>query len=444
VDTVNDKVLRFIEKHQLLNRTDPVIVGVSGGPDSVALLHLLVNNGYRCSVAHCNFQLRNEESDRDVSFVRQLALDLSVPFHVKSFSTLTYAQDKHLSIEMAARELRYQWFEKLHAEQNAQAVAVAHHQNDSIETVLINLIRGTGLRGLRGIKPKNGYVVRPLLCLKRDEILDWLAQQKIQYQTDTSNLSEVYDRNFIRLQLLPIMRKLNLNVNASIARAANHLADVELIYDHWIQMEQNNVMDTPDQINITRLLQTVAPQTLLYEVLKPLGFSRPITNNIFDSFCSSEEKIFDAPHANCRVVKNRDVLIITDKNIRDKIVYDIQPDSAIVDPIALSTHLQPIDPEDFKLPNDPNVATLDYQMLHFPLQLRKWKYGDWFVPLGMHGRKKLSDFFTDLKLNTVQKNNIWLLCSQLDIVWIVGHRIDNRYKIKKNTKLALTVQLFNR
>jgi tRNA(Ile)-lysidine synthase len=344
---------------------------------------------------------------------------------------------------MAARELRYQWFEKLRAEQNAQAVAVAHHQNDSIETVLINLIRGTGLRGLRGVKPKNGYVIRPLLCLQRDEILDWLAQQKIQYQTDTSNLSEVYDRIFVRLQLLPIMRKLNPNVNEALARTANHLADVELIYDHWIQVEQKNVMDTPDQINIMRLLQTVAPQTLLYEILKPLGFSRPITNNVFDSLSGNEEKIFDAPHANYRVVKNRDTLIITDKNIRDEIVYDVQPDSTIADPIALSTRLQDIDHEDFKPPNDPNVATLDYQMLHFPLQLRKWKYGDWFVPLGMHGRKKLSDFFTDLKLNTVQKNNIWLLCSQLDIVWIVGYRIDNRYKIKKNTNLALTVQLFN-
>jgi tRNA(Ile)-lysidine synthase len=419
-------------------------VGVSGGPDSVALLHLLVNNGYRCSVVHCNFQLRKDESDRDASFVQQLALDLNVPFCGTSFYTLTYAQDKHVSIEMAARELRYQWFEELRAEQNAQAVAVAHHQNDSIETVLINLIRGTGLRGLRGIKPKNGYVVRPLLCLQHDEILDWLEQQKIQYQTDTSNLSEVYDRNFVRLQLLPMMRKLNPNVNEALVRTANHLADVELIYDHWIQMEQKNVMDAPDQINIMRLLRTVAPQTLLYELLKPLGLSRPITNNVFDSFCGSEEKIFDTPHANCRVVKNRDILIITDKDIREGVVYEVQLDSTMVDPIALSTRLQDVDPEKFKLSNDPNVATLNYQMLHFPLQLRKWKHGDWFVPLGMHGRKKLSDFFTDLKLNTVQKNNIWLLCSQLDIVWIVGYRIDNRYKIKKNTKLALTVQLFNR
>jgi tRNA(Ile)-lysidine synthase len=444
VETVNAKVLRFIDKYQLLNRTDPIIVGVSGGPDSVALLHLLVNNGYRCSVAHCNFQLRNEESDRDACFVRQLALDLNLPFYVTNFNTSAYAQDKHLSIEMAARELRYQWFETLRAGQNAQAVAVAHHQNDSIETVLINLIRGTGLRGLRGIKPKNGYVVRPLLCLQRNEILDWLAQQNIQYQTDTSNLSEVYDRNFVRLQLLPIMGKLNPNVSEALARTANHLADVELIYDHWIREEQKNVMDALGQINIPRLMQTVAPRTLLYELLRPLGFSRPITNNIYDSLSGNEEKIFDAPHTNCRIVKNRDVLIITDKDIRDETVYDIQPDSTMVDPISLSAHLQQIDSEDFKPPNDPSVATLDYQILHFPLQLRKWKHGDWFVPLGMHGRKKLSDFFTDLKLNTVQKNNIWLLCSQLDIVWIVGYRIDNRYKIKKNTKLALTVQLFNR
>ncbi|MDR0845462.1 MAG: tRNA lysidine(34) synthetase TilS [Tannerella sp.] len=426
----------YIEKNGLLQPDGAVIVGVSGGADSVALLHLLVRLNYSCIAAHCNFHLRGEESDRDEAFVKQEAENLHVPFFKTGFHTVEYAERQHISIEMAARDLRYQWFEELRVAHQAQAIAVAHHQDDSVETVLLNLIRGTGIRGLCGIRPKNGYLVRPLLAVSRHEILEWLSQQRLTYQTDSTNLSDEYTRNFIRLRILPLMEELNPSVRNTIARTAGHLSGIETFYLNRIEEERQRIMDDQLRIHIPGLMQSFAPQTVLYELIHPYGFTRTLSDSIFEALQGEPGKIFQAPASSCQIVKDRDYLLLTTKRPKDLTAYPVEPDTILTYPVALSARKVKTDAS-FEIEKDASVATFDYDKLTFPLTLRKWREGDWFVPFGMKGRQKLSDYFTDHKFSLVQKEQTWLLCNASDIIWIVGERTDERYRIDKSTKYAL-------
>jgi tRNA(Ile)-lysidine synthase len=431
----------YIEKYRLLQPGDTVIVGVSGGADSIALLHLLVRLGYTCVVAHCNFHLRGAESDRDETFVRQTAITLNVPFHKTDFDTVGHANRKHISIEMAARELRYQWFEDLRATHQAQVIAVAHHQDDSVETVLLNLIRGTGIRGLCGIRPRNGYLVRPLLAVSRDEILEWLAQQHLTFHTDSSNLSDEYTRNFIRLHVLPLLEKLNPSVGSAISRTAGHLSDVETLYTDLIEKERSRIMEDTQRISIPKLMQSPAPQTILYELLKPCGFTRLLSDSVFDALQGNPGKIFDAPDSSVRIIKDRDTLLLTNKNPKDEIVYSIGVNDLLTTPITISTRKKAMD-DSFEIAKKTTVASFDYDKLAFPLTLRTWRKGDWFIPFGMKGRKKISDYFSDHKFSRIRKEQTWLLCNGPDIIWIVGERTDERYRIDKSTRYALIVKIF--
>lgn len=415
---------------------DLIIVGLSGGADSVALLHILVRLDYTCIAAHCNFHLRGKEADTDEIFARKEAEQLNVPFRKTDFDTITYAKQHDLSVEMAARELRYQWFEELRESNHAQVVAVAHHQDDNVETFLLNLIRGTGVRGLSGIQPKNGTIARPFLSVNRTQILNWLTKEKIGYRTDSTNLSDEYTRNFIRLRVLPLLEKLNPSVKEAILRTSEHLADLEKIYLNWIKEERNNLTDNQHRISIARLLTTVAPQSLLYEVIKPFGFTRPLSDSIFHSLQSQPGKIFDAPHTDYRIIKDRDFLLITTQKEKENTIYYIGDNDSLEIPIKLSVYTEDID-SSFKIQKRTTTGYFDYDKLTFPLTLRTWKKGDWFIPFGMQGRKKISDYFSDRKLNRIQKDQIWLLCSGSDIIWIIGERTDERYKIKKTTKRAL-------
>ena len=236
---MRDVVRAYIEKYRLLTENRPVLVGVSGGADSIALLTILVESGYSCIAAHCNFHLRGDESLRDEQFVREYARKLDVPFLMTDFDTRKYAADRHLSIEMAARELRYGWFEEQRAATGAQAVAVAHHRDDSVETLLMNLVRGTGIRGMSGIRPRNGFVVRPLLAVSREDILEWLAGRGLTYVTDSTNLSDAYTRNFIRLRVLPLLKEINPSVKDAIARTSEHLSAAEAVYLHVVEEARN-------------------------------------------------------------------------------------------------------------------------------------------------------------------------------------------------------------
>ena len=432
------KIRTYIEKHSLLHPDATVIVGLSGGADSVALLHILSHLNYSCIIAHCNFHLRGEESNQDEIFAQQIATSLQIPFYKKDFDTISYAGKKHISVEMAARELRYEWFEELRITCNAQAIAVAHHQDDSVETVLLNLIRGTGIRGLTGIRFKRNSLIRPLLETTRQEILDWLHQQNIPYRTDSSNLSDEYTRNFIRLHILPMLEMLNPSARKAIARTATHLSDIEIIYTDFIEKERKRLIDEQQRINIAGLMQSVAPQTVLYELLKPFGFTRLVSESVYHSLTGESGKIFYAPVSDYQLVKDRDFLLLTTRLTKADTVYTIQADDLIETPIRIKTQKVAKTP-DFRIAKSKSIASFDCDKLTFPLTLRIWRKGDWFVPFGMKGRKKLSDYFNDQKFDRNRKYLTWLLCSGSDIIWIVGERPDDRYRIDKSTKTVLTV-----
>lgn len=301
------KVVQYIERHKLFSLDDKILVALSGGADSVALLRLLLSLGYTCEAAHCNFHLRGAESDRDEHFVRQLCLEHRVTLHTVHFNTEQEAKERHISIEMAARELRYAWFEKTREACSAAVIAVAHHQDDSVETLLLNLIRGTGINGLRGIRPRNGHIVRPLLCLDRKEIVGYLESIGQAYVTDSTNLQDEYTRNKIRLNLLPMMQEINPSVKESILKTAEHLDDAASIYNIGIEEAKLRVK-TPEGISIGALRQEAAPETVLFEILHPLGFNAAQVRDICRTLDGQPGKVFATP--GWRVIKDRGSLLI--------------------------------------------------------------------------------------------------------------------------------------
>ncbi|MDR2233757.1 MAG: tRNA lysidine(34) synthetase TilS [Tannerella sp.] len=434
------QISTYINKHNLLQPGDTVIVGLSGGADSVALLHILKKLNYACIAAHCNFRLRGEESDQDEAFARRVADSLRVHYLYKDFNTINYATDNHISIEMAARELRYKWFEELRIALDAKAIAVGHHRDDNVETVLMNLIRGTGIRGIRGIRPERDHIIRPLLETGRHEIIDWLRQQNISYRVDSTNLTDEFMRNYIRLHILPMLQKINPDVNETIARTARNLTEVEEIYTDYIINERNRLMDKDIRIDIAGLKQSIAPRTVLFELLKPFGFTRIISDEIYNSLTANSGKIFFAPVSNYQLVKDRDFLLLTEKLPKDNTIYTLQANDSIELPIRLISKTVSVN-SDFKLNKDKTIAYFDFNKLTFPLTLRTWRRGDWFIPFGMRGRKKISDYFIDNKYDRNKKEQIWLMCSDSDIIWIVGERIDNRFIIDKSTSISCIISL---
>jgi tRNA(Ile)-lysidine synthase len=432
-------VHKYINKFRLLSEEKPVVVGLSGGADSVALLCILSRLGYRCIAAHCNFHLRENEAERDATFARNFAKTLNIPFYQTGFDTRRYAEEKHISIEMAARELRYRWFEDLRRQTDAQAIAVAHHRDDNVETFLINLLRGAGVRGLIGMRPKNGYIVRPLLSVSREDLRAWLEEEQLTFVTDSSNLSDAYLRNFLRLNVLPLLEKLNPSVKENIARTSEHLAAAGFIYRAVVKKAQSTVMDKDNRISVSALLRFPAPATILYELLTPFHFSRQVTDDIWAALNKNVSgKTFYSPTH--RLIKDRDNLLIAAMETETNRTYLINMEEGIWNgPVELSFGKLPVT-ESFRMEKDRSRAYFDYDKLHFPLILRTWQAGDWFVPFGMKGRKKLSDYFSDRKYSLADKEKAWLLCSGDSIIWIVGERADERFKIGKTTKYALSIK----
>ena len=433
------KVERFIHQHGLLTGKRPVLVGLSGGADSVALLGVLVQLGYPCQALHCNFHLRGEESDRDEVFAHRFADSLGVPFLKVDFDTTGYAAAHHESIEMAARSLRYRWFEEQRQAYDAEAIAVAHHRDDSVETLLMNLLRGSGLRGLGGIRPRNGQVVRPLLVVSRAEIEEWLKAQGWDYVTDSSNLSDAYTRNFIRLRVLPLLEQLNPAARETIARSAAHLSAAEQLYEYMVEEARKAVFVTADSLSIEALLRYPAPETLLYEWLRPYGFSRIVVSELFESLTGlSGKQFYSATH---QVLKDRDRLYIAPQ--REESVW--QPveipvaTGEFTQPLRLSCRLMVRTP-DFQMERTADTAYFDADKLPDRLSLRLPRTGDWFVPFGMRGRKKLSDFFADQKMTRWEKSQQPLLCAGDSIIWVVGRRVDDRFRVEETTKIIFSVK----
>jgi len=432
---MQQKVQNYIQKHELLTPKGLVIVGVSGGADSVALLHLLHSLGYDCVIAHCNFHLRMEESDRDEAFVLNLSKRLRVPYYHIDFDTTKYAETHHISIEMAARDLRYAWFYELLEKQQAQAIAVAHHADDSIETLLMNLVRGTGLRGLTGISCRNGKVVRPLLCCTREEIENYLILHDLEHIEDSTNATLDYQRNKFRNVVLPLLEEINPSVRQTLYDSLDRFEGNLAIYNQAIEKIQNDVehkeADTI-KLDIELLKKQVHLPTVMYELLHPYGFGSSTIQQITEQLDGESGKQF---YSNThRLLKDRKYLIISETApVSDDIYWISETDTEIINPLRLKLSKIQILP-DFQVSKEKDCVHVDAAKLNFPLQLRRWTEGDSFFPFGMKQRKKISDFFIDNKLSRFEKEQSWLLISGEDIVWIVGQRVDNRFRVSEKTK----------
>lgn len=440
---MKDKVFSYLtENIKISNNNLVIILGVSGGADSVVLLDILSKLNYKLIVAHCNFQLRNEESERDACFVKQLCQKYhNVRFVQKKFDTSDYAQNNSISIEMAARILRYEWFEKLRLEYSANYIAVGHHKDDTIETIILNLIRGTGIKGLTGIKSKMEYIIRPLLCLSKSDIENYIINEHLEFITDSSNLESIYARNIIRLEILPLFKKINKNYRKTILQTIDNLREVEKIYQIFIQKEVTDILKN-NKINIQKLKESASPISILYEILSPLGFKSPIIYNILDSLDNESGKLFFSD-SNI-VLKDRDELIIKQKenNIcnETEIVKINENDTLIYHPNKISFEIIPVRYiSNFKTPA--NILLVDFDTIQYPLILRKWNKGDTFYPLGLKGKKqKVSDYFTNNKFSIFEKEKTWILTSSEKIIWIVKHRMDDRFKITERTKTVLRIE----
>ena len=436
------KVENYIEKNNLLSSYAKVIVGVSGGADSVALLHVLKQLGYSCIVAHCNFHLRGEESDNDEIFVREMANELHLDFEQIDFDTTDYARKCKISVEMAARELRYNWFEQVRKTHTASAIAVAHHADDNVETLLMNLTRGTGLKGLTGIPLQNGYIIRPLLCCTRSDIVNYLIKYNLHHITDSTNAQNDYTRNKFRNQIIPLFEKINPSFKQTITALIERFEEIEAVYNEKMIETKSKITSTENnyfKIDIQQLKHTKYRKSLLYDILLPYSFHADTVENIIHNLDSEPGSIFySLTH---KLLHDRDFLIVSKNNIPLQQSYNISESvTEISEPIHLNISKRIYNT---KISKSKLFATLDASKFTFPLVLRHWQKGDSFVPFGMKNSKKLSDFFIDTKMNRFEKENTWLLCAGNDIVWVVGYRIDNRFCVDSNTQHIIEIQLID-
>ena len=422
------QVKEYIQQNIPLVENDRVLVGLSGGADSVALLSILKELGYCCFAAHCHFALRGEESDRDRNFAKLIATKLGVPFIDVKFDTLKYAADKKISVEMACRELRYEWFETQRKALDCRYLAVAHHRDDSVETVLINLIRGTGISGLTGIAPLNGSVIRPILGLSREEVENYISQSNLNYVTDSTNKETIYVRNKIRNRILPLMKEINPSVYEAIEATSVHLSETELIYREALNQKIESIVEVRDEvayIKLEKLIEQTAVRTILYEILKPYGFLTSQLNDIISSFNEeSGKRFFSLTH---RIIKDRNRLIVAPLGKEDNYLIHYPADEML--------RVEYISVEDLPpFTRDKGCAYFDADKLPKNLIVRHWRMGDRFLPFGMKGTQKLSDYFTTHKFSLLQKEQIWLLVAGDEILWLVGERQSDKYKITPTTQ----------
>jgi tRNA(Ile)-lysidine synthase len=433
---MKNKVQQFITEKSLFIREDKLILGISGGADSVCLMHVFLELGYSFELAHCNFNLRREESDADEYFVQELAKEHQLKIHVKQFDTLVYAAENKISTQMAARDLRYAWFEKLRIKSSAKYLAIAHHANDDVETFFINLVRGSGLKGFLGIKEKNNAIVRPLLSVSRLEIEQYLKDRGLVFREDSSNASVKYLRNKIRHELIPLLAQMNPSIQQTVKDEMRILEGVAQIYASKVEevrkdltQEKNGIV----QLEISALLALNPLHSYLYELLSAYGFYavEAISKALQGQ---SGKQFFSSTH---QLVVDRENIFISLLNKENEIFEITEKTISLVHPLVINFKVI----ADKTIIYDNNIAQLDVDKLKFPLTLRKWKEGDKFMPLGMKKFKKLSDFFIDSKFSIIDKQEQWLLCSGVDIVWVLGCRIDERYKLESNTKKVYIAQL---
>ena len=434
----------YIDKKSILRDGERVLIAVSGGIDSMCLAHLLRElASYEFGIAHCNFQLRGKESEGDEKLVAKLAADYSCPFYSVRFNTKEFAAQKGISIQMAARDLRYAWFEEVAAEHQFDRIALAHNKNDMVETVLLNLTRGTGIRGLTGMPVVRDRIIRPLLFASRIEIENYVKENRLMFREDASNAETKYQRNLIRHEIIPLFTKLNPSFSETVINETEIFSAVESSFlreiDHFreaiFQTEGNRI-----KISIQKMKSLALQPAHLYELINSYGFNFDQVKNIFEAANSISGLVFNS--STHILVKDRHFYIIEPfgSDETQEIYSILQGDTEILHPVHLRFGIYE-KPQNYQYPSTSNSIACNADLIKFPVTLRKWNEGDYFYPLGMTGKKKLSDFFVDQKIDRLRKNNTWMICSGNDIVWIVGQRLDNRFRITENTKNILQIDM---
>lgn len=430
-----------INKKKLIKSGQKVLLAISGGIDSMVLLHLFERSEFEYSIAHCNFSLRGAESDGDEAFVREQIEQHGIRAYYEKFDTINYANLKGISIEMAARELRYEFFERIRKEYEYDSIVTAHHQDDLIETFFLNLSRKTGIKGLTGIKEKQGKLLRPLLFASRDSIQKYAHKYSIPFREDSSNSEVIYQRNFLRHKILPLFSELNPAFRKNFLGSIENLKAAYSIYEHAIDREVEKVLSKERAhvvISIKALQNSPHAKTVLLEILSGYGFNSSVVDTVYKGLATqSGKQFFSKTH---RLVKDRDALFLSKlKDDNNRVYYIEENDMELFAPFGIS--LEQLEAKDFEIIKDKRTACVDADKVEFPLLMRKWEQGDYFQPLGMTGFKKVSDFFIDQKVPLHEKDKIWLLCSGKKIVWIMGYRIDNRFKVTESSTRVLKIKI---
>ena len=438
-----EKFKAYIQEQHLFHPKDKLLLAVSGGVDSVVLCELCKQAGYEFAIAHCNFQLRGDDSLRDEKFVEALAKKYNVVFHTITFDTAATAKTQKKSIEETARELRYAWFEELRVKNNYSFIVTAHHANDSIETVLMNFFRGTGIKGLHGILPKQGKIVRPLLFAKKEMLTAFAEENKLDFVTDHTNAQSDFTRNYFRNQLIPDVKKVFPAVEENMLANIERFTGAEQLYSQAIELHKKKLLEIKNNevhIPVLKLQQTKPLLTVLFEIIKVYHFSAHQTDEVAALLQSESGKYVQS--ATHRIIRNRKWLIISPNKTEDaaNILIEATDEKVVYETGILQIKKLPIT-INHQPPTTNEMVQLDAAAIKFPLLLRKWKTGDYFYPLGMMKKKKLSRFFIDQKLSVTDKEKVWVLESDKKIVWVIGLRIDDRVKITGKTTTVLQLQV---
>lgn len=442
---MNDLLIRFeafIRDEHLFRKGQRLLVTVSGGVDSVVLARLCRSAGYDIEIAHCNFQLRGAESLRDEEYTAQFAGMINAPFHLKRFDTEQFAREQKLGTQESARILRYKWFHELALEKGLDRILTAHHADDNLETMLMNLFKGTGMAGIRGILPLSGLVARPLLFASRSDIESYASEHGIGYVEDSSNLTDTYTRNYLRLNVIPALEEMFPGAADRMKESLGRFREAELLYRQAVDVKLAGLLvRSGDEIHIPveKLRITKPLRTVLFEILSPLGFSPAQLDDAIRLMDAETGKYISS--ASHRLIRNRNWFILSQHRDTEVSVQVVERDT---EKLKLSLGFLQFawlaKPVDFTPDPDPLVAQIDGDELQFPLTVRSWKEGDYFYPLGMRKKKKLSRFFIDRKLSKTEKEKAMVVLSGDKIVWVIGQRLDDRFKVKPSTNMVLVIK----
>ncbi|MEM9674859.1 MAG: tRNA lysidine(34) synthetase TilS [Bacteroidota bacterium] len=444
MNSFQQKFRKYINEYRLFAPDDRILLSVSGGVDSSVLCHLMAATHQNWAIAHVNFQLRGEESDLDEVFVKQLAEKYSVPFFIQKFATEDYARQQKISIQMAARALRRTWFEELLTQEDYQYTALAHHHNDQLETLLLNLAKGSGISGLRAMLPKQDCWVRPLLWATKEDILDYAEKQQLTWREDRSNAEDKYQRNRIRHHIIPVLKEINPSLLTTSQQTLERLREVEAFFQAEVfRLRELSVRKEKGRLIISREIIIQHPQatSLLTEWLAPYGFNWEDATQITASLARQPQPGLQFQSASHRLWVDRGELILTEISNSTETQTHLLHSQGATNQISSGQLIgKIISADNYQIQSDSLLAALDYHQLTFPLTLRPWQAGDRFQPLGMNHNKKISDFLVDLKMPRYLKDQVLVLLSEDEIVWVVGHRIDNRFRVTQQTQQVYEIR----